>query len=914
VLNSFVSELIFRLSTGEVPGELSEGSQTMLSAALRGDEALPEAFISTLSRRLPPSRPPRPTPEREADDGYDDGGHHDGRDEEAEYVRGSEPGERVTPQEARHRRALRAKAAILYGLPGRDEPVVGRAGLITEVAEKISAHMRSHGSAAAFLSGQPGVGSSTVAVEVARALAGDFPGGVVHINLHGLEPGLRVDGRTLVDLVCETVGIRLRTRGNSEAELFELLVAQLAERHVLLVFDNAADSAHVSRLARLPSTCAAIVTSRDQDQDYATPGLVFRVDTLSPADAVEVLAYYTAGRTRQETVLGRIGQLCDRLPLALRLVGAYIAARPQLDLERYANRLEDERTRLNYLQAGERALRAVIALSYDALDPAAQRLCRLITALPGAMATSTELGHCLETPPAEAELGLNRLVDRSLAHEALQADPDHAGFAAFTLYELVRLFAQEKLLAQEPAQEVGQIQLRSVAFLAGQLKRIVERAEDADLSAELDPTRFHAAESMAEASGWTDVAMELALGLYELYASRGDYGGASVAHDMRLALLSRGGQYEQSVLACLNHANLLRRMKAGTQAVDAARRGLTIAQRHRLRERMVEANQLISVLLSEIGEWPAALEAGERAAHMLLNWGQHEAAIPLAINNIRLAVTMLHPAKALHWAEVATRLADDVGDEVQQADAAMERCRAQLIAGEYHASIISARRGADLWAARNTWLHAAVAMSNGATSAMLLGDLDEEVTLRRASAEYWERVPLELEEYLPFAVQSLIDLSAAQTRSDLVDTAQETLGRAAAMARRHQPKRLVSATLRLEAETRWAAARQVLNLPTRRLRDHQIPQVLAQAEEQSTALHLDPELIRIANLLQQRTPITGADAMKEELLALLRRNTIHPPDFWSNWLYESVGDFQLDGPASAEYFPSELVRQPPIAS
>ena len=58
---------------------------------------------------------------------------------------------------------------------------------------------------------------------------------------------------------------------------------------------------------------------------------------------------------------------CGRLPLAVRIAGARLAARPAWTLARLAERLADEHRRLDELAAGDLEVRASIALSYRPL-------------------------------------------------------------------------------------------------------------------------------------------------------------------------------------------------------------------------------------------------------------------------------------------------------------------------------------------------------------------------------------------------------------------------------------------------------------------------------------------------------------------------------------------------------------------
>jgi hypothetical protein len=58
---------------------------------------------------------------------------------------------------------------------------------------------------------------------------------------------------------------------------------------------------------------------------------------------------------------------CGCLPLALRIAGARLAARPSWPVRALADRLADERTRLDELESGDLAVRSCFQVSYQAL-------------------------------------------------------------------------------------------------------------------------------------------------------------------------------------------------------------------------------------------------------------------------------------------------------------------------------------------------------------------------------------------------------------------------------------------------------------------------------------------------------------------------------------------------------------------
>jgi hypothetical protein len=97
----------------------------------------------------------------------------------------------------------------------------------------------------------------------------------------------------------------------------------LADRRMLVVLDNAADSAQVRPLLPAAPGCLVVVTSRDDLSGLVSRlgALRLEVTTLRTADAVALLRAATADyRARDRRAdLAELARLCAGLPLALRI-------------------------------------------------------------------------------------------------------------------------------------------------------------------------------------------------------------------------------------------------------------------------------------------------------------------------------------------------------------------------------------------------------------------------------------------------------------------------------------------------------------------------------------------------------------------------------------------------------------------
>lgn len=735
------------VQAGEL-ADLSVGARGYLSAALRGDDPTPPGdFYQGLSSYLPPLRSySREVVLVRSGDGAALTTADGERDDESRKKR-------------QHGLRLSSVARQMCRLPQVDPYVVGREDDVAKVCARIRSTLLERGAATAFLSGQPGVGTSTVAIAAARELNSEFSGGALYLDLYGLDAGSRRDMRTVVRIVSEALGFDLAAAAQGDDEMVDAFTGQLSERRVLLVLDNARDAAHVAPLARAPTGCAVMVTSRDQLQGFADPSLIFRVEPLQRKDSVELLAASVGGRPTDARQLDAIAELCADIPLALRIVGGRMASRPDLELGFHLKMLSEESARLPYLTTGDRAVRTAIRLSYDNLDEAGQHVFRLIPAAPGSSLTGPDLGQVTGESAISQELLLIRLVDRSLAAQATLWMPNGDTVPRFTLYSLVRLFALERLVDEVPADEIMEFRRRFITLLRDQLIELTDQADGAELSGELDPARFHAAEAIAEAESWLDLARDLALSLYVVYRSRRELDSVVAVNAMRVRVQLMRGDYDQGAFSCLNNAEDLRAMEAMTQALAAARQGREIASQHGLPLRVAEADFKISVLLGQEKDWRGALDAGSRAVEEISALGQDSAAVDAAINNSVFAF-MLGSKENLNWGRKAAELADQWGDGSQKASAYFELGRAEARHGTCATAVGFSKRAYELFEKDKQWWNAGLAALDAARSAETAGDLTTAVEQFGIAAEMWGRDGRQ-----PWQMVAFIDLSALQARA-----------------------------------------------------------------------------------------------------------------------------------------------------
>jgi hypothetical protein len=295
------------------------------------------------------------------------------------------------------------------------------------------------------VSGTAGLGKTTLVVQAAHLLDEQFPGGTFFVDLRGMDPCPLAPDEAITRLLT-AFGVGAVSMPTHEQDRYGLYRDLLRDRHALIVLDNAVDEAQVRPLLPGPGPAVTVITSR-----RLLAGLegVHRhhLAQLSAEDAVTLLEHIIRDRQpdQDRAVVGEIAELCGRLPLALRIAGNRLLSRPEWTARHLAGQLADEGRRLGQLIAGDLRIGVAFSLSYAQLSPDARRLFRRLSLAPGPDFDTLTAGLACAIGPQEAEEALDELVEVSL----LEAAPD----GRYVFHDLVRLFARERLCAEEPAEE-----------------------------------------------------------------------------------------------------------------------------------------------------------------------------------------------------------------------------------------------------------------------------------------------------------------------------------------------------------------------------------------------------------------------------------------------------------------------------
>ncbi|GGX30328.1 SARP family transcriptional regulator [Streptomyces malachitofuscus] len=464
-------------------------------------------------------------------------------------------------------------------LPPPPVHFTGREGARDRLILALTRPERTDVPAVAVIGGTAGVGKSALALQVAHTLKERFSDGQLYINLHGATPGMtpltpaQALTALLRDLGTDPCGIP--EHADAAAALLRSL---LAPTRTLLVLDDAANAAQVRPLLPAGAGCAVIVTSRSPLTALDGAARV----PLAPLSDEDSAALLRAVSGRDGLDAGHpLVALTGRLPLALRVVAARLAARRALTPEALAGQLSDSDSRLPHLEYDDLSVRRSLAVAHDALKgsereadrDAALALCRIgALDLPGYGAPL--MARLTGTDEHRAGAALDRLVDVALMEET--------AYGRYVPHDLVRDFARERAGAHAAAdccEDAAETALRWYAAVAERvLAAIVEPGLDLDDRRRPTPSQppEHTAHvdtvppfaDAAAAFAWGDRELENIVTLVERYA--GCATGAGGAPDRRDAHIS--------VLLRLLYPYLLRRGRVpelellGRAALRVARR------------------------------------------------------------------------------------------------------------------------------------------------------------------------------------------------------------------------------------------------------------------------------------------------------------------------------------------------------
>jgi len=545
----------------------------------------------------------------------------------------------------------------------------------------------------AVVTGAGGLGKTTLAVHAAHRLRPRFPDGQLYVDLLGatvqpLAPG-DVLARFLRDLGVDDKHIPV-----DEDERAALYRTRLAGRRVLIVLDNARDSAQVRPLLPGSSSCAVLVTSRKNLPALPAARLV-DLDVLETVEARALFAGIVGAQRAdaEPDATGEVLTACAGLPLAIRIAGARLAARPRWTVRALADRLRSQRGRLDELKVGDLAVRASFEVSFADLPPATTadgigpaQAFRLLGLWEGPTIGLPAAAALFGQPDARTVDALEQLVD---VHLLESPDLDR-----YRLHDLLRVYASE-LSEAEPAQVRENATRRILSWYlntAEAAARIISphyvRVPVGSADPGIRPLTFGspdealkwsederaslvAATRQAAASGLLDIAWQLPAATMGFFYRHSHWADWITTH--RIGLDSARKLADRQAEAwMLNNLGMAYGLQRSEEAIGFFEQALAIDQEIGDRRHEARATTNMATAWTHLGRFSEALEASERSLVLQREIGRRYGE-GVALGNMGWAYRELgRSEEAIACIQEALTIFRELDDKMAEADSLSE--------------------------------------------------------------------------------------------------------------------------------------------------------------------------------------------------------------------------------------------------
>jgi tetratricopeptide (TPR) repeat protein len=298
-----------------------------------------------------------------------------------------------------------------------------------------------------LLTGPAGIGKTALAVNWGHAVRKEYPDGALYADMHGYAPDGPASTSETLGRFLRACGVHPREVPAELAESVALYRSLLIDKRMLVILDDVLTVGQVSVLLPSSPESVAIVTSRLRLGSLAARGARVIQLTRLDADAALELLRATIGDGRAEAephAAHELVELCGRLPLAVCVVGARLAARSRWPVSEMVQAMAQERERLATLtMEGDMAVHSALDVSYSALTPAIRRMYRLMGLYPGTYFESGVAAAAAAVPRADARRMLEVLTDANLL--------DGAADDQYRFHDMTRLHAREMADRGDPA-------------------------------------------------------------------------------------------------------------------------------------------------------------------------------------------------------------------------------------------------------------------------------------------------------------------------------------------------------------------------------------------------------------------------------------------------------------------------------
>ncbi len=253
------------------------------------------------------------------------------------------------------------------------------------------------------LCGPGGIGKSALAAEAVWQLAPGndpperFPDGILFYSFYDQPQAV-----VALEHIAHSLGEEPKPTPKAAAQ------RALAGRRFLLILDGSEAADELSQVLDIRDQCGVLVTSRQRKDAVAA-----RQDLtpLLSEDAITLVQAWGSVRATDKAAIAQISEIVGRLPLALRLVGRYLAQSEESAGEYLAWLAETPLTALDQGQRREQSIPLLLTRSLDQVSALARQVLGVVGLLALAPFAGDLIATALALSPSESQQALGALVN-----------------------------------------------------------------------------------------------------------------------------------------------------------------------------------------------------------------------------------------------------------------------------------------------------------------------------------------------------------------------------------------------------------------------------------------------------------------------------------------------------------------------
>ncbi len=308
-----------------------------------------------------------------------------------------------------------------FQVPREIQHFSGREQYITDITKKIRTGKH------AFIYGSAGMGKTSLAIKIAHKLREDFPDGVLWYRLDTTKP------EDILASIAYAYGqdISRVTNSYNRASLVRSL---LADKRVLLIFDNAERTSDLGLLLPSGNMNGIVVTSQHEElgDNYSLEKLPLQ--QFNKTESFELFErilgkLYVSKHTHN---LDELAALVGHLPLALTLMAKQLLHKNNLST--LLLQLKKQELELGALQYGEKNLYSSLEFSYKTLSKQEREVFVSLGIFDGEDFSVDAVAYIHQQPRKGIEKAFNALISSSLL--------EYSKKGRYRLHPVIKMFAQ----------------------------------------------------------------------------------------------------------------------------------------------------------------------------------------------------------------------------------------------------------------------------------------------------------------------------------------------------------------------------------------------------------------------------------------------------------------------------------------